>query len=194
MPPQHTFYRRLRVLACAAAFLPLASGCINSLRPRGSYSAYPSTSGATAGFGATSGVGTSAAAAAGFTCPQAANVYPVQNEFNDGSGTYTACPSSKSQSDLLIFGRTFSLANSVCVFPVSYAPQNGKIYLKPNLATGLPIYQCASIGSMGASMSFPATQYNAVIVVEGNGLNDMISCYIANQSLACPAYSYGKFR
>lgn len=197
MPQFKSLLIRYRYLVLILTLALGQTGCLNSLRPKGSIPAYLGTGSAATGYGSQGSAASSADSHPGFTCPSVPNVNPMQAEYGDGSGNYTVCPSSGNQaaaSDILIFGRTYSNTSSVCVFPAEYNSQLGKVYIKPNLASGLPLYQCANIGSMGASISFASTQYNAVLVVETKNLSAMIQCFISNSQIACPAYSYGKFR
>ncbi len=129
---------------------------------------------------------------ANYTCPQSANTLPDYDYKNDGSGKYTVCEKKDSTAEILIHGKT-SEYGAVCVFPVQVIDES-HIYVKPDVATGLPMVTCYEATKRGVYAKFAGVRFNATFIVEYQYANAMRACLLSGNYYTCPNYSYGRFR
>jgi len=172
------------------ALLSITTACgnINAMRPLAPRESYDPTLFSSSGATSAVSVGDST-----FSCPYQFNITPDYDWELDGTGFYSACPSTKNQVDVLVRGETADPKGKVCVFPGEYVSES-QFFLKPDLRTGSFLYQCMSPGGAGGTVTFPATKYNALIIVDARNLAGMLSCLPTRNWGNCPAFSHGKFR
>lgn len=140
-----------------------------------------------------------------FNCPSPAldNVSIQRGEVSTSRNRFVACPAKANTNDVALIAETTEL--DVCVFPVQEISETA-IFLKMELASQLPLFQCArmgrspsQVGSVSGVFSFPATNFNAVIVAKQEDRDRMLRCLTdpaaPSQGMqTCPEFSYGSFR
>ncbi len=132
-----------------------------------------------------------------YTCPNTANILPNSDSSNiSNAGKYTVCSQTKDVTKIKVHGNTLA-SSGICVFPVQYI-DSSHVYFKPDLSTGLPLSNCATISSSNSSagleFAFSGMNFNAVFIVDDTDNYTMQACLAAASSGGCPLYSYGKFR
>ncbi len=125
-----------------------------------------------------------------YLCPAGPNAIPVRDVNFDGTQRYTVCSNPNDPTKALIKG-TSSTSAMICAYPLQYIDLNRFVYkLSPS---GLPLFQCASVASTGRfEISFPSTNYNAVVIVDYTDQLSMSRCLVSGQT--CPHYSMGRFQ
>lgn len=125
-----------------------------------------------------------------YLCPASPNVLPARDVNFDGTQRYTVCANPADKTKALVKGTSSSSA-MVCAYPVQYVDTNRFVYkLSPS---GLPMFQCANVASSGRfEISFPSTNYNALVVVDYADQLSMSRCLVNGQT--CPNYSMGRFQ
>lgn len=134
-----------------------------------------------------------------FECPTQPNVIPKYDWDIDGTNRYRVCESPTSTANLLIFGIPSGAeeSNMICVFPLQYIDRT-HVFVKPDIARGGALFQCVKADqASGANVSFTATNFNMVLIVESKDLELAQECLNPFKGVdftACPHYSYGRFR
>jgi hypothetical protein len=134
-----------------------------------------------------------------YECPSKPNVLPAYDWDIDGTNRYRVCASSVSNANVLIYGEPSSAekANRICVFPLQYVDRT-HVFIKPDLTTGRALVKCVPASqSNGATVSFPATNFNMVLIVESKDFELAQACLDPIRGVdffSCPHYAYGKFR
>lgn len=127
---------------------------------------------------------------AGYNCPSSPQVLPNQDINFDGSQRYVACRNTGTATQILLKGYSSSSA-MVCVYPIQYINTNQFVYKAS--PSGLPMFQCGDMqNTYRLEASFPATNFNAVIVVDYTDQLNMSRCLANGQT--CPNYSIGKLQ
>lgn len=182
-----------------------AMGCGVNGGSRSRYSVDPST---IAGNSRYSSTGTSSGATSGdseFSCPSGYNVMPSYDRYVNGTMKFQVCRHTSDASKIKITGSSYG-DSKICVFPLEYVDEN-HVYPKPDLSTGGLVNKCVSATSTYRSYSpyydfqdvmtsFPATNFNAVIIVLESNKNQLMSCLngpAGPNFYYCPDYSYGHF-
>jgi hypothetical protein len=138
-----------------------------------------------------------------YSCPNTPNVLSNSDSSSySNAGKYTVCTQSSNISMIKIHGTTMG-SNGICVFPVQYV-DSSHVYFKPDLTTGLPLSNCATISSSSSSsgsssgsgieLTFSGINFNAVFIVDDTNQGQMQTCLATANAGGCPLYSYGKFR
>lgn len=131
------------------------------------------------------------------------NVSIQRSEVATSRNTFIACPSKVNTTDIALIAQTTDF--DVCVFPVQEISETA-IFLKSDLSTNLPLRKCgrltrsaSQVTNVVGAFSFPATNYNAVIVSKREDEERMLKCLTNPQSPSqgmqtCAEFSYGAFR
>jgi hypothetical protein len=132
----------------------------------------------------------------GYTCPGSPNLKPTYTYHTDGSDTYTACPSQANSTDVSIHGKPSAdtpagVTRRICVFPIQIVDAS-HFYPKYN-QYARPTVSCVAFAEP-IRLSYPATNYNALAIVEEADEARMEDCLAKLNTSICPAYSRGQFR
>lgn len=140
-----------------------------------------------------------------FNCstPTVDNIGVQRGEVATSRNTFVACPAKSGSSNVALMAQTTSF--DICAFPVQEI-NTSAIFVKPDLSTGQPIYQCTTLTrassqviTVWSQLNFASTNYNALIVIKKEDLTRMLACLMdpsvaSNGMQTCPSFSYGAFR